>query len=117
MNTVRINAYAKVNLTLEIVGEKDGYHLLDSLVASVDIADSLVISKRKDALSTVIMHGLGSESIPPEKNNAWKAAEAFSKAFGKEEAIEPLKAQAQACLKKERIAGNRKFEEILLSRI
>ena len=82
MNTVRINAYAKVNLTLEIVGEKDGYHLLDSLVASVDIADSLVISKRKDALSTVIMHGLGSESIPPEKNNAWKAAEAFSKAFG-----------------------------------
>ena len=82
MNTVRINAYAKVNLTLEIVGEKNGYHLLDSLVASVDIADSLVLTKRKDALSTVIMHGLGSESIPPEKNNAWKAAEAFSKAFG-----------------------------------
>ena len=82
MNTVRINAYAKVNLTLEIVGEKNGYHLLDSLVASVDIADLLVLSKRKDALSTVIMHGLGSESIPPEKNNAWKAAEAFSKAFG-----------------------------------
>lgn len=42
---------------------------------------------------------------------------AYSKAFGKTDAIEPLKAQAEVCLKRERIAGLRKFEEILLSRI
>lgn len=82
MNTVRIKSYAKVNLTLEIVGVKEGYHLLDSLVASVDIFDLIVLKKRKDKLSSIIMHGMDSESIPPEKNNALKAAEAFSKRFG-----------------------------------
>lgn len=79
---VRIKAYAKINLTLEIVGVKDGYHMLDSLVASVDMFDYLVLKKRKDALSSVIMHGRGSESIPPEQNNALKAAELFSQRFG-----------------------------------
>ena len=82
MHTVRIKSYAKINLTLNIVGEENGYHLLDSLVASVDIFDLIVLRKRKDKLSSVIMHGMGSESIPPEKNNALKAAEAFSEKFG-----------------------------------
>ena len=82
MNTVRIKSYAKINLTLEIVGLENGYHMLDSLVASVDIFDLLILKKRKDTLSSVIMHGMGSESIPPEKNNALKAAETFSKIFG-----------------------------------
>ena len=82
VNTVKIKSYAKINLTLEIVGEKEGYHLLDSLVASLDIFDLLVLKKRKDKLSSVTMHGMGSESIPPEHNNALKAAEAFSQTFG-----------------------------------
>ena len=78
MNTVRIKAYAKVNLTLEITGIENGFHTLDSLVASVDLHDLVVLKKRKDKLSFVTMHGMGSEGIPPEKNNALKAAEAFS---------------------------------------
>lgn len=82
MNTVKIKAYAKVNLTLEITGEREGYHLLDSLVASVDIADLIVLKKRKDKLSSITMRGLGSENIPPERNNALKAAELFSQKYG-----------------------------------
>lgn len=81
MKTVKIKSYAKVNLTLEIVGVEGQYHMLDSLVASVDLFDLVVVKKRKGRLSTVKMHGMGSESIPPEKNNALKAAEAFSAAF------------------------------------
>ncbi|MBR2441926.1 MAG: 4-(cytidine 5'-diphospho)-2-C-methyl-D-erythritol kinase [Clostridia bacterium] len=82
MNTVKIKAYAKVNLTLEITGIEGGYHMLDSLVASVDIFDFIVLKKRKTPLSSILMKGMDSESIPPERNNALKAAEAFSKAFG-----------------------------------
>ncbi len=82
MNTVKIKAYAKINLTLEIVGSENGFHMLDSLVASVDLFDLIVLKKRKDKLSSIIMHGLGSETIPPEKNNALKAAERFSEKFG-----------------------------------
>ena len=82
MNTVKVKAYAKVNLTLEIVGQDGGFHLLDSLVASVDLFDLIVLKKRKDKLSSITMRGLGSETIPPEQNNALKAAELFSQRFG-----------------------------------
>ena len=81
MKTVKIKSYAKVNLTLEIVGVEGQYHMLDSLVASVDLFDVVVVKARKGKLSSVKMHGMGSESIPPEQNNALKAAEAFSAAF------------------------------------
>jgi len=81
MNTVKIKSYAKINLTLEITGIEEGYHLLDSAVASIDLFDLIVLKKRKDKLSRVTMKGMGSESIPPEKNNALRAAEAFSEAF------------------------------------
>ena len=81
MNTVKIKSYAKINVTLEITGVENGYHMLDSLVASIDLFDLIVLKKRKDKLSSVIMKGMGSESIPPEKNNALKAAETFCEAF------------------------------------
>lgn len=82
MKTVKVKAYAKINLTLDIVGTEAGYHALDSLVASVDLYDEIVLRPRRGARSSVVMHGMGSESIPPEENNALKAAEAFSAAFG-----------------------------------
>lgn len=82
MNTVRVKAYAKLNLTLDITGTEGGFHTLDSLVCNVDIFDYIVLKKRKDRLSSVRMLGMGSESIPPESNNALKAAESFSARFG-----------------------------------
>ncbi len=82
MTTVKVKAYAKLNLTLEIQGIDGGYHMLDSLVTSVDMHDLIVLKKRKDDLSFITMKGMGSESIPPDGNNALKAAEAFSEKFG-----------------------------------
>ena len=52
MNETTVRAYAKVNLTLEIVGRENGYHQLDSLVASVDVYDSIRLKKRKGRLSS-----------------------------------------------------------------
>ena len=82
MNSVKIKSYAKINLTLVIQGVENGFHLLDSAVANIDICDTIYLKKKKGKYSNVIMHGQGSEHIPPEKNNALKAAEAFSAAFG-----------------------------------
>lgn len=79
---VRVKAYAKLNLTLDITGVIDGWHMLDSLVCTVDTFDLIKIKKRKDRLVSVIMHGRGTELLPPENNNAAKAAEAFVSAFG-----------------------------------
>ena len=55
MNTVKIKSHAKVNLTLEIVGIEGGYHLLDSLVASVDMHDLILLKKKKGALKLPIL--------------------------------------------------------------
>ena len=82
MNSTRVRAYAKVNLTLEIVGRDGGYHQLDSLVASIDLFDTVCLKKRKGKLSSIWMQGQGSEGIPPEKNNALIAAERYSEQFG-----------------------------------
>lgn len=82
MNTVRVNAYAKLNLTLDITGRKDGFHLLDSLVVTVGLYDRIVVRRRKDGLVRTVMHGMGCETLPPEENNAQRAAEAFVERFG-----------------------------------
>ncbi len=82
MESVRTKAYAKINLTLYVTGERDGYHCLDSLVTSVDLFDAITVKKRKDRLVSVTMHGMGSELISPESNNACRAAELFVEEFG-----------------------------------
>lgn len=82
MNTARVNAYAKLNLTLDITGAENGYHMLDSLAVTIDLHDRIVVKKRKDHLIGVTMHGMGGESIPPEKNNAQRAGERFVEKFG-----------------------------------
>jgi 4-diphosphocytidyl-2-C-methyl-D-erythritol kinase len=78
MDYIREKAYAKINLSLDISGVKNGYHMLDSVVTTVDIYDLITIKKRKkDKLVTIAMHGMGSENIPYDGNNAVKAAERF----------------------------------------
>lgn len=73
-----MKSFAKINLSLDITGRSGGYHLLDSVVVTVDIADVIAVKKRKrDKLVGITMHGYNSESIPFEDNNAVKAAEAF----------------------------------------
>ncbi len=81
MNTAKVNAYAKLNLTLDITGRVGAFHTLDSLVTTVSLSDRIVAKKRKDGLVSVIMRGMGSESIPPEHNTAQKAGELFVSEF------------------------------------
>ncbi|MCD8294814.1 MAG: 4-(cytidine 5'-diphospho)-2-C-methyl-D-erythritol kinase [Clostridia bacterium] len=79
--TVRGKAPAKLNLTLSVSPGGGGYHEIDSFVCSIDIADAVVVSSRRDDNVNIVMHGLGSESIEYEDNNAVKAALLFQKTF------------------------------------
>lgn len=66
---------AKLNLTLDIVGEKNGFHQLKSLVVELSIKDTVVIKGRKDDEVTLKVKGA---SLPVgEKNTAFKAGKAF----------------------------------------
>ena len=61
-------AHAKVNLWLNVVGRRaDGYHLLDSLVAFVDLADRVEASAA-DRLS-LVLDGPSSPSLLGEPDN------------------------------------------------
>jgi len=79
---VKVKSYAKLNLTLDITGVEGGFHMLDSLVCTVDIFDIIKLKKRKDKLVNIEMHGRGLELLPYEQNNAVKAAESFINCFG-----------------------------------
>ncbi len=44
---MRIRAPAKVNLSLRVVGKRrDGYHLIDSIMAPVSLYDEIEIKRR-----------------------------------------------------------------------
>ncbi len=55
--------------------------MIDSVVASIDVADVITAKRRDDGLVNVTMHGEGSELIDAESNNAVKAARAFMQRF------------------------------------
>ena len=81
MNSICVRAFAKINLTLDITGARGGYHAIDSVVASIDVFDEIELKRREDGLFSVHMSGQGSEAIPPQSNNALRAAEAFGRQY------------------------------------
>ncbi|SEW39761.1 4-diphosphocytidyl-2-C-methyl-D-erythritol kinase [Cognatiyoonia koreensis] len=82
MTTARINAPAKVNLTLHVVGKrKDGYHELDSLVVFADVADQLAATIAPDLRLSV--SGPFAQGVPVDSSNlVLRAAEALRRARG-----------------------------------
>lgn len=78
---VKINAYGKLNLTLDVLGKTGNFHEIDSLVTTVDLSDKVRVSARKDGKIHVTMRGMGSEEIFPEENSAWRAADLYQRTF------------------------------------
>jgi len=68
---MRLEAPAKLNLTLSVVGRRpDGHHLLDSLVVLLDLADRLLMMP---GCSGLRIEGEGAESLPlGAENLAWR---------------------------------------------
>lgn len=74
---MKVKVYAKLNLTLNVLGERNGFHIIDSVVASVDIFDVVSVVPRNDTMITVA----GLQQVPTEQNAAYKAARAFIERF------------------------------------
>lgn len=70
-----LRACAKINLCLDIIGKRpDGYHLLESVMQSLTLHDSVKVWLNKCGRIRVICKGM---DIPEEKNIAYKAAVKF----------------------------------------
>lgn len=82
MNRIKLAAYAKLNLSLDVTGvrEQDGYHFMDMVNRSVSLSDELVI-RRTPGTGFRIVANL--PYIPTdEKNLVWKAAYALANEAG-----------------------------------
>ena len=82
---MRIEAHAKINLTLEVLGTRpDGYHELRSIVAEIPLHDDVELKEAPPGEMTAEMVGDGVEVpfVPNEKNLAVRAARALATAAG-----------------------------------
>lgn len=78
MDKVELKVYAKINLSLNVVGIKNGLHELDSVMTSVNIADTVSAVKREDNDIRLIF----SDGMNPVETNAYKAAKVMRERFG-----------------------------------
>ena len=83
MTTLYESAFAKINLTLDVIGKRDdGYHLIDSVFQSVSLCDKVTVEK-----SNTVSVTCDDSTICDKSNIAYKAAEkAMTEVYG----IEPV---------------------------
>ncbi len=76
MITLQEGAFAKINLTLDVLGKReDGYHDLQSIMQTVSIRDDIEIDLGTEKAWKLLC---SDDSIPAdERNLAWKAARLF----------------------------------------
>lgn len=76
---MRIKAYAKINIALDVVGKRDdGYHLLRMIMQTVDLYDELELEKCDSGINL----RCNKHYVPTdEKNLAYKAAKLFMEAY------------------------------------
>lgn len=81
MDSIKVQASAKVNLSLDVTGKRDdGYHNIESIFQSINIYDTITVSK---SLNPLIEISCDDPSIPCGKTNiVYKAATLFFEKTG-----------------------------------
>ncbi len=76
---MKIKAYAKINIALDVVGKRDdGYHLLRMIMQTIDLYDIIEIEK----IDSGIELKCNKHYVPTdERNLAYRAAELFKKTY------------------------------------
>ena len=78
LSKVRVKVYGKINLSLNITGVSGGFHMLDTVVASVSIADIITVRDRLDDKINLIFNA----DFTPQDNTVIKAVNELRKSFG-----------------------------------
>lgn len=76
---MKIKAYAKVNISLDIVGKReDGYHILEMIMQTIDLYDEINIEKQKKDITIKC----NKPYVPTdERNLAYRAAKLFMEKY------------------------------------
>lgn len=80
MNEISLNAYGKLNLSLDVVGKKpNGYHLVRMIMQTVDLYDTITIKKQAEQGITL---STNREDLPTNEDNLiFKAAKMLMDEF------------------------------------
>ena len=83
MTTLYEYAYAKINLTLDVLGKRpDGYHDIKSIMQTISVRDDIEIDVDTGKPWKLVC---SNKNIPADENNlAWKAAQIFFDTIKKE---------------------------------
>lgn len=86
MKSLRVPAFAKINLGLEVLGSReDGYHELRTLFQTVDLHDDVVLAPRKQGIVVRCDHPL----VPTDESNlAFRAAAELARFAGVSAGVE-----------------------------
>ena len=88
MKRLTVPAPAKVNLFLHVTGRRmDGYHTLESLIALIDLADTIILERRDDG---VIRRQADVAGVPEQHDLAVSAARALQAATGSRMGVEVM---------------------------
>lgn len=79
MKKVRLTAFAKANVSLNITGKKDRLHTLDSIMTAVDIFDTVTVTERADG--EICVRFINAD-VHPIENTAYKACAAVRDKLG-----------------------------------
>lgn len=80
MQQIKVQAPAKINLTLEVLDKRpDGFHNIQSIMQAISLSDFLTIkvSESKIKENEIILSGTSDEIPYDEKNIAYKATKLF----------------------------------------
>lgn len=82
---MKIKAYAKINIALDVVGKReDGYHLLKMIMQTVDLYDVIEITKIDSDIKLIC----NKPYVPiDERNLAYKAAKLFKETYNIEDGV------------------------------
>ena len=87
-SSITLQAYAKINLTLDIFSKRaDGFHSLASVMQTISLSDTLTLSRREDDKIVFECEGENSVGVPTDATNlvvraATLAIEAASESAG-----------------------------------
>jgi 4-diphosphocytidyl-2-C-methyl-D-erythritol kinase len=78
MSEVRVPAFAKINLRLEVLGKRpDGFHELRTIFQTISLKDDLRLEKsRKPGIDLRIQGNSSLSTEPPDKNLVYRAVDA-----------------------------------------
>jgi len=82
---MRIKAYAKINIALDVVGKReDGYHLLRMIMQTIDLYDTIEVEKCELGINIIC----NKHYVPTdERNLAYKAARLFKETYSIDEGV------------------------------